>query len=234
MRGYIIWDFDGTLGYREGGMWSATLLELLREARPEIAATPEAVRAAVGRGYPWHAPERPHPELDTPAAWWEALLPVLAGALAGVGAAPEEAAALARQFPARYADPARWRLFPDTLPALDRLAAAGWRHVLLSNHVPELPALLAHLGLAPRLEAVFNSAQTGYEKPHPMAFQQALDFIGPADRVWMVGDNPQADIAGAAALGLPGLLVRRDLPGACPDLAAAAERILAEGGSGEG
>jgi hypothetical protein len=28
-RPLIIWDFDGTLAYREGGMWSATLAEVV-------------------------------------------------------------------------------------------------------------------------------------------------------------------------------------------------------------
>ena len=26
---YLIWDFDGTLGYREGILWAATFLEVL-------------------------------------------------------------------------------------------------------------------------------------------------------------------------------------------------------------
>jgi putative hydrolase of the HAD superfamily len=221
-RHYVIWDFDGTLGYRDGGMWSGTLLEILADERPDINATVEMLRAHVGRGYPWHTPERPHPEWQSAADWWEAMLPVLQRALTGVGVPEAQAAGLVRQFPARYTELARWRLFSDTLPTLTALSAAGWRHVVLSNHVPELPRIIAHLGLDAHLEALFNSAQTGYEKPHPQAFRAVLDFIGPVDAVWMIGDNPRADIAGAAAHGIPGILVRTTHPDVslcCADLA---------------
>jgi len=40
---YLIWDFDGTLGYREG-MWSATLVEVARRTAPGRAVTEEQVR----------------------------------------------------------------------------------------------------------------------------------------------------------------------------------------------
>src|SRR5574341_525610 len=33
------------------------------------------------------------------------------------------------------------RMFEDTLPCLQSLTAQGWQHVVLSHHVPELPAL---------------------------------------------------------------------------------------------
>ncbi|OPZ83054.1 MAG: GMP/IMP nucleotidase YrfG [bacterium ADurb.Bin429] len=225
---YLIWDFDGTLGYRDGGMWSGTLREILRDERPEIDAPIEVLREYVGRGYPWHMPEAPHCHLDTAEKWWEALMPVLARALAGVGVPEAEAAVLARQFPARYTELSRWRLFSDTLPALSALSAVGWRHVLLTNHVPELPRIVAHLGLDAHLSAVFNSAQTGYEKPHPRAFHNVLDFIGPAEAVWMIGDNPKADVAGAEAAGIPAILVRTmgvDVRYRCEELAGVAEII---------
>ncbi len=228
---FLIWDFDGTLGYRDGGMWSGTLLEILRDARPDLQAAPEVIRALVGNGYPWHTPERPHPELATAESWWQALLPVLAGALHGVGVPEEEARALARQFPERYLALDRWRLFPDTLPALDQLTAAGWTHVLLTNHVPELQRILDHLQLASHVAAVFNSAQTGFEKPHPQAFRNVLEFIGDATAVWMIGDNPKADVAGAEAMGIPAILVRSEHPGVRYRCAGLAEvgRILEAG-----
>jgi len=43
--------------------------------------------------------------------------------------------------------------------------------------------------------------------------------------VWMIGDNPVADVAGAEAVGIPAILVRTRSDGAArsaPDLAAAA------------
>jgi len=209
---YLIWDFDGTLGYRDGGMWTLTLLEIVQRAMPELGVTYDRLKGYLHVGYPWHTPERPHPELNTADRWWAALDPVLTRALLGVGVPARMTGDMIRAFRPLYLDLARWRLFPDTLPVLDRLSGAGWRHVLLTNHVPELPAILDHLGLTPRMDALFNSAHTGYEKPHPQAFQNVLDWATEPEAVWMIGDNPKADVAGAEALGIPAILVRTSHP----------------------
>ncbi len=100
-------------------------------------------------------------------------------------------------------------MFDDTVPALARLSGSGWSHIVLSNHVPELVDLVDGLGLARHLEHVLTSARIGYEKPHPEAFRAALHACGNPRNVWMVGDNPLADVAGAEAVALPAILVRR-------------------------
>ena len=226
---YLIWDFDGTLGYREGGMWSGTLRDILCEALPGCTVTADELRAQLRVGYPWHTPEISHPELCDADAWWAALQPVFVRALVGVGTPPSLAPVLAGQFRARYTDFSRWRLFPDSFPVLGRLAAQGWRHVLLSNHVPELPDIVRHLGLDYHFDHIFNSAETGYEKPHPQAFRNVLSALPEVENIWMIGDNYLADIQGAAALGIPGVLVRASHVEArycCADLPAAAELIL--------
>lgn len=81
---------------------------------------------------------------------------------------------------------------------------------MLSNHVPELDAIVAQLGLAPLLDAVVNSAVTGYEKPQPDAFAIARRAAGDPSEIWMVGDNPKADVEGARAAGIPAILVRSE------------------------
>ena len=97
--------------------------------------------------------------------------------------------------------------------------------MILSNHVPELPALVAALGLDDLVESIFTSAVIGYDKPHPEAFRHALRASGdPASR-WMVGDNPVADVAGAEALGIPAVLIRT--AGGEPDALAAAQLVIA-------
>jgi len=210
---YLIWDFDGTLGYREGGMWTLTLLEIVQRAMPELDITPEQLRELL-RGYPWHTPERAHPELDTADAWWSALDPVFTHALTSIGVPEELTGEMVKEFRPLYTDLSRWRLFPDTLPVLEELSPTGWRHVVLTNHVPELPAIIDHLDLSPLVAALFNSAQTGYEKPHPQAFRNVLEWAVEPKAVWMIGDNPKADVAGAEALGIPAILVRTSHPDA--------------------
>jgi putative hydrolase of the HAD superfamily len=203
----LIWDFDGTLGYREGGMWSRALLELLHQEMPTVEATADQVRPYLQAGFPWHNSDQPHPEIQTPEEWWNRLIPVFEEALRGLGVEASQTRRLAQQVRHVYADPGRWRLFDDTLPTLDQLSAQHWTHVLLSNHVPELREIIRYLALMPRLARVFNSAETGYEKPHPHAFQMVLDAFSDAMVIWMIGDSMEADVAGAQALGIPAVLV---------------------------
>ena len=70
----LIWDFDGTLGYRVG-MWSGTLIEIVRRTVPDQPVTREQVRAIPKGGWPWDTPDVPHTHLKTAEQWWDALDP---------------------------------------------------------------------------------------------------------------------------------------------------------------
>lgn len=207
----MIWDFDGTLVIRSGG-WTGALLSVLRQNEPGLAVTAEQVRPFLNSGFPWQAPENSHPGLS-PEEWWEDLLPMFIRAFRGVGfdAAARKYAAQVR---ATYLDLCAWQIYPDALPALDSLSEAGWTHVLLTNHVPELPLLLDHFGLSDRFAAVFNSAETGFEKPNPKAFRAVTAWTGSESATWMIGDSYTADFQGAAEAGLPAILVRHSHPNA--------------------
>lgn len=204
-------------------MWRGCLLETLDEHAPGHTVDADALIPFLRDGFPWHRPEEAHPELCEPEAWWTSIGALLSRAYEGVGYEPSRASELAALARARYVDPAvGWRLFDDTVPALSLLSRAGWRHAVLSNHVPELERIAAGLGLDRYLDAVLCSAITGYEKPHPEAFAAALRLRRNGEPVWMVGDNPEADVEGARRAGLPAVLVRRDGTG----LVEAAEEIL--------
>ncbi len=206
----ILWDFDGTLAFRPG-MWRGCLIETLDAYEPGHSVCADDLIPWLRDGFPWHAAETPHPQLGTAEAWWAHVGAVLRRAYERVGLAPERAAELAVLARQRYVDcSVGWHLFDDTVPALEQLAGEGWRHAILSNHVPELPALVEGLGLSSFVERTINSATTGYEKPHPEAFAVALRECGHPGEVWMVGDNPVADVAGAEAAGIPAILVRAD------------------------
>ena len=217
----IFWDFDGTLAHRPG-LWGGCLLEVLDEHRAGHGVELERLRALLRNGFPWHEPAVAHPELAEPDAWWARVEGLLSAAYEGVGIESEASRKLARLARERYVDhTCGWQLFDDTLPVLERLRSEGWRHAILSNHVPELPALVTGLGLSPLLDCVLSSAVTGYEKPNPKAFELALERCGQPSEAWMVGDNPEADVAGAEAVGIPAILVRTN----GTDLHAAAELI---------
>lgn len=203
-----MWDFDGTLAWRDG-LWSGCVLEVLDEHEPGHGATLAALRAQLSGGFHWHRHETPHPELAAADDWWHALSPLLVGAMSSCGVAEARARELTPAVRERFVDGTRvWRLFGDTPAALAATAEGGWRNVIVSNHVPELDGLVTALGIDPLIDEVFSSAVTGYEKPHPEAFRLALRSAGNPEERWMVGDNPRADVAGAEAVGIPAVLIR--------------------------
>lgn len=70
------------------------------------------------------------------------------------------------------------------------------------------------LRLFPRhsFDFVLSSADYVLRKPDPHLFELALHKCGfPAREVWFLGDNPEADICGAANAGLTPVLYERDL-----------------------
>lgn len=210
MNKLLLWDFDGTLAYRDG-MWAACLAETLEASEPGRGVIADDLRPLLRDGFPWHSHEVPHPELSTAEAWWESVEAVLARAYEGVGLAAGRARELASEAHLRYVDcGVGWSLFDDTLAVLDELREDSWSHAILSNHVPELRRLVEGLGLAELMGAVLSSAETGYEKPHPQAFALALERFGNPEQVWMIGDNPVADVAGAEAVGIPAILARTE------------------------
>ena len=204
----ILWDFDGTLAYRDG-MWGAALLEVLQSASPETRASREAMRPFLQAGFPWHAPSIPHTDIRSSDEWWARLAPVFERTFIGVGIDEALAREMARQVRTRFCDKTAWHLYEDVLPALARLAEQGWSHHILSNHVPELGDLVRALGLAESVKAVHCSAVSGYEKPHPEAFRRSVAGLPSDATVWMIGDNVDVDVLGAEACGIRAILVRK-------------------------
>jgi putative hydrolase of the HAD superfamily len=59
------------------------------------------------------------------------------------------------------------------------------------------------LGLTPFFEVVLISGDLGYRKPHGSVFEELIDQLGvQRDEIAFVGDDPDADIAGAIRSGL--------------------------------
>lgn len=138
---------------------------------------------------------------------------VLADGLGGDAPPPELLAPI-------LLDSLRFRLFPDVVPALDALAAAGVRLGVVSNWDCGLPDVLAALGVAGRFEVVAASASVGAAKPDPAIFRAALDGLGVGPGAALhCGDLPHADCAGARAAGIRAVLIDREgtlPPGPCP------------------
>lgn len=144
MNALAIWDFDGTLAQRRGETgWSRLLAEVLDSEEPGHPHSGESFREHLRNGFPWHAPDVPHPELCPPGAWWDSVRPLLARAYTAAGYPAARAEELAECAQRLYVDPTvGWRLFDDVVPVLSRLRDEGWTHAILSNHVPELRAIV--------------------------------------------------------------------------------------------
>lgn len=102
-------------------------------------------------------------------------------------------------------------IFPETRETITALKANGVRVGIVTNAYAPMGLrdveIDAHgiLDLFP--ECRLSAADVGYLKPHPAIFQAALDCMGtrPEETVF-VGDDPEADIAGAQGAGLLGVL----------------------------
>ena len=202
-------------------MWTAALLEVIGREAPGFAVTADHLHPYLQSGFPWHMPDQPHLDIKSPEQWWNALDSVFERAFDAIGIDVSRARVMAKEVRHVYSYSGHWRLYNDTLPTLDQLSSQGWTHVVLSNHTPELREIIRYLGLESRLAAVFNSAEIGYEKPHPQAFRSVLGAFGNAAVEWLIGDNYGADVVGAESLGIPGILVRKTHKNAkryCSDL----------------
>jgi putative hydrolase of the HAD superfamily len=103
-----------------------------------------------------------------------------------------------------------WHVFPDAVRAIDELRARRLVVGAVSNWVWSLPELLHSLQLVQRFDFVAASSRVGFEQPHPGIFRYALEQAGaPPESVVHVGDHLDADVCGAEALGIRGVLIDR-------------------------
>jgi putative hydrolase of the HAD superfamily len=105
----------------------------------------------------------------------------------------------------------RFEPFPDTVPALLELRAAGLRLVAASNWDVSLHEQLERTGLRALLDGAVSSAEVGAAKPDPAIILRALEIAGaePA-HAWHVGDDLEADVGAARAAGSRPVLIDRE------------------------
>jgi FMN phosphatase YigB (HAD superfamily) len=99
-------------------------------------------------------------------------------------------------------------LYPDALPALRVLHAAGYRLGVAANQPIETEGFVASLDIP--LELIASSAGWGVAKPDPAFFARiASELDLPPGAIAYVGDRVDNDIGPAAAAGLVAIHVRR-------------------------
>jgi HAD superfamily hydrolase (TIGR01549 family) len=101
------------------------------------------------------------------------------------------------RYPYRY-----YRSEPDTLAGLRRLREVGWKVAVVTNGPPSQEEKIRLTGLEGVVDAWCVSEMVGASKPEPWIFEEAARRCGAPLTGWMVGDSPEADIAGGIAVGL--------------------------------
>ncbi len=101
---------------------------------------------------------------------------------------------------------------PDVRPLFEALRERGLKVGVLSNTLwprTEHERVFRRDGVADLIDAAVYTSEIEWTKPHPLAFQAALDAVGgvaPEDAVF-VGDRPWDDIAGAKGVGMRAVLL---------------------------
>jgi putative hydrolase of the HAD superfamily len=125
----------------------------------------------------------------------------------GVGPMPD---GFFRRLSELFTITSNWHVFPDSLQVLDGLHDRGLIVGAVSNWVWSLPELLHSLQLVGQFDFLAVSSRVGFEKPHPRIFEWALEQADvPTGTVIHVGDHLDADVRGAEAVGIAGVLIDR-------------------------
>jgi putative hydrolase of the HAD superfamily len=104
-----------------------------------------------------------------------------------------------------------WELYSDTRACLDCLTCEGYRLGVISNFDSRLIDLLPRLGIDGYFEQRILSWQTGFAKPDPRIFLNAVERMGVAAVAALhVGDSPKEDVDAARAAGLQSILLDRE------------------------
>ena len=115
-----------------------------------------------------------------------------------------------RGIEAAFARRSAWYVFPDVMPAVEAMRAAGLRLGVISNFVWGGLELIHELELARHFEALVISARVGFQKPHRGIFDHALRAVSvDPERAVHVGDSYKADVLGARRAGIGAVLIDR-------------------------
>jgi putative hydrolase of the HAD superfamily len=200
MRAFLFFDVGGTLlhfrpsfaeafgaacrdlGLEPGdGGWDAAV----RDARAAVGGLPDPVDLEANRSW-WHA-------------FYAEFFRLHGASLAGAHA--EALWSLHRA--GEWLEPAE-----DTIPTLDALARAGHSMGVISNWDDTLEEILGRRRLRDYFKVVVASCDARYAKPHGEIFRAALEAAGVAPRDAIhVGDDVEADVAGARAAGIRAVLI---------------------------
>jgi putative hydrolase of the HAD superfamily len=211
---YILWDFDGTLGYREGiwsgAFWSGALYSvLLKNGIKDI--TIDVIKPYLTKSFTWQNSEKSHKELFGNKTWWEYYEDYFSNIFIELGIQKNISKKLSKEIKNEYMDLAKWHIYDDVIKTLELLIEKKYINIILSNHIPELEEIIKGLGIDKYFYKIYSSGNIGYEKPNSKIYEYVLNDmkINKNDCI-MIGDSYSSDILGGTKMEIKSILVRSD------------------------
>jgi putative hydrolase of the HAD superfamily len=204
----ILWDFDGTLAYRDG-MWSGALFSVLEKNHTNIPL--ENIKHYLTKGFTWHNPELSHKEIFKGQTWWEYYENYFGNIFVKLGIQTEMAIELSKQIKAEYMDKTKWYVYDDVIKTLEKTIENGNRNIIASNHIPELNEIVNALNIGKYFIKIYSSGNIGYEKPNKKFYEYIIneEEININDCI-IIGDSYESDIKGGENIGIKSILVRKE------------------------
>lgn len=202
----LFWDFDGTLIHPNESFFTALSTSLQKYA---YEIEPQKIRTLLHATCSWYKPEISY-EGMTGAKWWEELFRAFIAFYKENGVLPEHWKKLNEMFQAYILDYKNYILFDDARVVLKKSRQMGYENYIISNNYPELADVIGDFGLSEYFSDFIVSANCGFEKPGEEIFRHARSVAHDPDILYMIGDNPVADIAGGKKAGYKTILVHRE------------------------
>lgn len=215
MNKALFWDFDGTLVYTSGVMWTNALYAALEKLGYFVDAEEIRVHLSSRRSggkhkrFTWETPEMPYAQ-SAGQKWWDIFFARLASFYEEYNIPKGDADRANAYFKSHIIEFADYTLYEDAVDALRKCSEMGYNNYILSNNYPELPLVITKLGLSEHFAGCVVSANVGYEKPRAEIFQYAIGLANHPDVCYMIGDNPVADIQGGKMAGMKTILVHKE------------------------
>ena len=207
MKQTVFWDFDGTLVYCNQSFLDA-LQQALQEKQCETDR--ECCARFLQEASSWNHPEESYIG-RTGECWWTDLQDKIKIFLDSIHVSLNVQNEICEMF-RKNAISYSYHIYEDATEILEKTKRNGVSNYIISNNFPELIQTIEKMGISRYFEDVFLSANIGYEKPRAEIFQYALQQTGQPEMAYMVGDNPAADIQGAAAVGMRTIMVHGTAP----------------------
>ncbi|MGR5064322.1 HAD family hydrolase [Photobacterium sp. DNB22_13_2] len=198
----IFFDLDNTLLDHDGAEQDA-IRDFAKRYRDDIIDCPDGIEAM------WRAiTDEKRQQWRAGALNFEGLRRARISALFRRPLSEEQADRLIAEYYIYYRQ--YWRLFPDVLPALEKLRNVVPLAIITNGFTYHQEDKLQVTGIREFFSYLVISEQVGAAKPDPRIFQRALKQSGKqAQECWYIGNHPFNDATAASQLGFKAVWINR-------------------------